>query len=72
MANDRVMLKCKGCGERFCLLRYFPRGNPKHFLKPSWVIEDFAAWLDAHCEGCHDGLRAWDLEGDPRFVTETE
>lgn len=67
MTNDRVMLKCKVCGDRFCLLRYMPGA-----LGPSWVFDDLGNWLTKHCEGCHAGIYANDLEDDPRFETETE
>lgn len=72
MANDRVMLRCTVCGGRFALLRYFPLGDPRDFLKPSWVIDDVKAWLEKHCSECHRSIHTRDLEGDPRFVTETE
>ena len=65
MANDRVMLKCSACGERFCLLRYLP-------LRLSFVFDELGAWLTKHCEECHGDVMTLDLEGDPRFTTETE
>ncbi len=68
MANDRVMLKCKGCGERYCLLRYYPQ----HERPVAFVFDDLGPWLDKHCETCHAGIVTQDLEGDPRFTTECE
>jgi hypothetical protein len=65
MANDRVMLRCKVCGDRFPLLSYLP-------LRLSFVFDELGAWLTKHCEECHGDVLTLDLDCDPRFVTETE
>ena len=67
MANDRVMLRCRGCDDRFCLLRYMPGA-----LSLSWTFRDLERWLTKHCERCHSEVFTNTLEDDPRFVTETE
>lgn len=59
------MLKCKVCGDRFCLLRYMP-------LQPSFVFDMLRDWLEKHCKECHGDVWEMNLEGDPRFTTECE
>lgn len=42
MANDRVMIRCDGCGEWTTMLTY------SHMVPVPW--EGILGWLDAHAE----------------------
>ena len=64
MANDRVMIKCKGCGKSKMLLKFYPGGSTH---RDNWVLD----WLDNHRE-CHPRCFEDDLGGDPGFILETE
>ena len=65
MANDRVMIKCDGCGAWKMLLKHMGAGlytNPE-----GGVLE----WLDSHGE-CHPRAFSADLDGAPGFSLHCE
>lgn len=56
MANDRVMIKCDGCGAWKMLLKFFPGDlstRPENGVLP---------WLDLHGK-CHPHFFGDDLDG---------
>lgn len=65
MSNDRVFIKCKGCGRWNLLLKHMGAGS---YTKEGRDILD---WLDSHAE-CHPRCYAGDLDGDPGFELHTE
>ena len=60
MANDRVFIKCNGCGGWKMLLKYFP--NTGSTTRDNGILK----WLDAHA-GCHQRAGHPDLDGDTGF-----
>ena len=74
MANDRVFIKCKGCGGWKMLLKYFPGEGLT--TRDNGILE----WLDTHryCHSVyqldpeHFGLQLMTLHGDPGFTLHTE
>lgn len=67
MANDRVYLVCKRCGFRMVLMKYYPSTGlfmATHHNR----MDDF---LEEHLHQCQEWFGG-DLEGDPRFLLETE
>ena len=76
MANDRVLIKCKGCGDTIVLLKMYPGNIYTPGFTPrgegyGWLFE-FNHWAEDHL--CHCQEIGWgsDLGGDPGFVLETE
>jgi hypothetical protein len=64
MANDRVMIKCEGCGAWKMLLKHYPG------TLATWdnqVLE----WIDSHGQ-CHPRLYEMNLDGNPGFSLHTE
>ena len=47
MANDRIFIRCKSCGVRMLLARYYPTGS---FVYPDG--EDLDAYLETHLGAC--------------------
>jgi len=45
MANNRMYLKCKGCGEKFCFAKYYP--STKWYIRQD-DNKEFNEWLDKH------------------------
>ena len=64
MANDRVYLACKACGETTLLFKYYPNGG-------SYFWEQDEEFLNKHLVECGRG-RTIHLEGNPRFVLVAE
>lgn len=64
MANDRVHIKCKGCGAWKMLLSY--NGTS---LRPT--DSEILDWLSDHGE-CHPNLYSPHLNGDPGFSLHTD
>lgn len=60
MANDRIYVKCKGCGGYKMFFKYFP-GNLT--TRTNFGIIE---WLDQHTD-CHPKGYDLDLGGDPGF-----
>ena len=63
MANDRIYIKCKGCGKTACIAKYFM--SP---ISPTGLADEFIANHDE----CHPNMYSYDLEGDPGFMLFTE
>lgn len=66
MADDRVFIKCKGCGGWKMLLKHY-QSNPGPMYWDNGVTE----WLDKHAL-CHPGAFNADLGGDPGYTLHTE
>lgn len=64
MANDRVHIKCKGCGAWKMLLTH--SGAGLHVTD-----KDILGWLENH-GGCHPRAFSADLDGDPGFSLHTD
>jgi hypothetical protein len=62
MANDRIYLTCKTCGERKMLVKYYPS------LSGS-LGTNLEEWLYEHL---HHGNFGMFLDGDPGFTLITE
>lgn len=62
MANDRAYIRCKNCGEKHMLFKYYP-------TLTRYAPNDLVAWVDLHvwCIPTQN-----DLEGDPQFELSTE
>lgn len=65
MANDRVIIKCSGCGGWKMLLKHFVGAGPK--TRDNGVLD----WLDSHAK-CHPHWKNISLEGNPGFTLHTE
>jgi len=67
MANDRVFIRCTGCGGWRTLLKYFPSTGIT--TRDNGILE----WLDKHAF-CHINAkeRLVDLGTDPGFTLHTE
>ncbi len=70
MANDRVYIKCKGCGGWKMMFKYYPG--------ELYIDKDLAGplldWLGTHSQ-CHmriEGIPGMDLGGEPCFSLHTE
>lgn len=64
MANDRVFIKCDGCGAWKMLLKY---DGARLRTTDNGILE----WLDQHGM-CHPHAFSHDLEGLPGFSLHTE
>lgn len=62
MSNDRIFLRCEGCGGWTVLAKHYP-GQLYFNHNPSWIA--------AH-EQCHPRLYAMDLGGQVGFSLHTE
>ncbi len=65
MADDRVFLKCKGCGGYKMLLKHFVTSGPT--TRDNGILD----WLDGHAD-CHPRRWSPSLAGDPGFTLHTE
>lgn len=66
MANDRIIIKCRHCGETLTLAKYYPTlGSGVHM--PYTVT----AWMDEHMR-CSPHFGETDLNGDRCFDLFTE
>jgi len=65
MANDRIYLRCKGCGNQYLLLKYYPCNS---YI---WRPEEIQEWMDQHIADCNE-LGMGDLGGNPCFDLITE
>ena len=62
MANDRVMMRCDGCGAWMMFLKHYP--GQLGTYTPEWSAR-FISWVDQHCQ-CHPhffGAHLHDLPG---------
>jgi len=66
MANDRVFIVCKSCGDVALLLKFYP-GKLAEWDNKTPLVE----WLDGHGKH-HPRLQEGDLAGDPGFELFTE
>jgi len=64
MANDRIFIRCDGCGAWKMLMKYFPGSL-------STRDNNILVWLDAH-GGCHPNMFEPDLAGVVGFSLHTE
>lgn len=64
MANDRVMIRCEGCGAWKMLLKHFPSALG---TRDNGILE----WIESHCP-CHPRFDLSDLGGNPGFSLLTE
>ena len=64
MANDRVHIRCDGCGAWKMLIKFFP-GNLS--VRDNGILP----WIDAHGP-CHAHLYCNNLGGDPGFTLFTD
>lgn len=77
MSNDRLWIKCKNCGERTLLAKFWPgRWNVytgKNY-DPAERMTELEAWMNCHtlCDPQSSKHFAMDLGGDPLFVLETD
>jgi hypothetical protein len=65
MADDRVILVCKGCGGWKMLLKHFATSGPT--TRDNGILP----WLDTHAD-CHPHRYNVSLHGDPGFIICTE
>lgn len=59
MANNRLFLKCKKCGERFFLGKYYPSTGwytDADYYKNSAMHDKLNTWFDAHMHEYRDHL----------------
>ena len=68
MANDRVMMRCDGCGAWKMFLKHYP-GDLSTYTARHQV--EFLCWVDAHC-ACHPDFNGTSLKGNPGFSLWTE
>lgn len=66
MANDRILFKCRGCGETVTLAKYYPTLG--HGI---WFPETISAYVEKHIE-CSLNFGKDDLGGDRCFDLFTE
>ena len=64
MANNRLYLRCKGCGSLFMLAKR--AGDPYSIFDPDTFAERLGAWFQGHgwCDGGLDGI-ALEFEDEP-------
>ncbi len=62
MANDRIYIKCKHCGEYFTLAKYYP--SLGHGI---WFPESLDAFIEDHMRHS-PAFGKMDLEGDACFT----
>jgi hypothetical protein len=67
MANDRIFIRCKGCGRWIGLCKYYPGHLDYLDDKGGFTLGD---WLHSHSE--EDKFLKGDLESDPGFELLTE
>jgi len=50
MANNRLFVVCKGCGDEKLLLKYYPTGGwyPVDFSFSEWIEKHTVCYLDAN------------------------
>ena len=66
MANDRIFISCKHCGEQMTLAKYYPTIG--HGI---WHHESLDAFIKKHME-CSPAFGGMDLGGDVCFELSTE
>lgn len=66
MANDRIYLKCRGCGATRSLAKYYPTLG-----YGVWWPDEVAQWIDKHMR-CSPHFGEKDLNGDRCFDLFTE
>ena len=64
MADDRVFIKCKTCGDSRMLMKFFSITGMR-------AAAGIAEWIDGHSQ-CHPRLYDTTLKGDPGFALLTE
>jgi len=69
MANDRIYLKCKECGQLKLLFTYWPDGVSLWSSLSEEKIIELEEWVNTHL---HSKMGRFSLEGDPGFTLETE
>lgn len=67
MANDRILIKCRHCGEKRTLAKYYPSnygvwGNQ---------VPEIVKFIDTHM-ACSPNIGSMSLNGDRCFDLETE
>ncbi len=65
MANDRIFMKCHGCGETKMMAKYYPTIG-----RGVWFPESVSEWVEQHMWSCVE--TKMDLEGDRCFDLFTE
>lgn len=83
MANDRVFIRCKGCGERRLFFAFWAGGTAGPVFQrtgapldpmQAQTVPDFDGaqqWVWQHLQECGDAF-GMSLNGDPRFELVTE
>lgn len=64
MANDRLMMKCRECGETTMLAKYYPSGGGV------WNRDKVCDFVDKHMDECVPS--GFDLDGNRVFDLYTE
>ncbi len=53
MANDRLFLRCRGCGECWMIVKYYPRKSSSYAtIEGSDEANDLGTFLERHTDGC--------------------
>lgn len=65
MANDRIYMKCRGCGETKMLAKYYPSNYGV------WWPEEVCKWIEDHMKHSPN-FGEMDLKGDRCFDLFTE
>ena len=70
MANDRIRIACKTCGESICLYKFYPGGG--YSKDNEGLGEILNEFFNEHVESCHPYRDAMYLYGEPGFFLYTE
>ena len=62
VANDRIWMRCRKCGEEQMLYKYFPGPTLE-----SYASEDVQAFVEKHVDECHAVHRPGHLGGERCF-----
>ena len=72
MANDRIRIMCKVCGEDQCLYKFYPcwrDGQGGGYVADHEILDEF---FDKHIRNCHPFGYSMYLYGEPGFILYTE
>jgi hypothetical protein len=69
VANDRIYLKCKECGQLMLLFKYWGTDGLALYSVTEKRMTEIEQWATEHL---HDRVGSVSLDGDPGFTLETE